>query len=135
MANPTTPAEAIAGRLLADDAAALAALVGDRIWPNKPTQDPACPYVTFFRSGGGDGVRLDGATSLNPAEVRVEAVAETQGEADAVMAAVAERLAGWRDRSIGVQGCFPAGDRDEQTNDDGRQVSGQSFTLWFKPQQ
>lgn len=133
MPNPTTPAEAIAGRLTEPNTD-LAGLVDTRVYPNKPTQEPSGDYVTFYRSGGGDGSTLGGANGLKSSEIRVEAVAPTQAVAESILDAVAVLLDGWRDRSIGVQGCFAVGDRDEDTQDDGRQVAGQTYSLHFKPQ-
>lgn len=125
-------ADTLGNRLLADTA--VTDLVGTLVMPSKPTQDPAGDHVTFWRTGGGDGARLDGATALAPHEVRVECVSTTQAGAEAIMRAVRASLHGWRDRSIGVQACFAVGDSDEDTRPDARQVSGQTFTLWFVPQ-
>lgn len=138
-ANPTTPGEAIGGRLLgeygapgyADD---LAALVDTRVAPSKPTQEPTGDHVSFWKAGGGDGMKLSGAVGLKQYEVRVECVSATTAGAEAILNEVVALLDGWRDRDIGVQGCFPVGDADESTLEDGRQVSGQTFSLWFKAQ-
>lgn len=134
MANPTTPGEAIAGRLTAADATALAALVATRVFPSKPTQEPTGDYVTFWRTGGGDGGTLAASNGLRQHEMRVECTGSTEAVAESILGAVSARLNGWRDRTIGVQGCFAVGDSDETTLDDGRQVSGQTFGLWFKAQ-
>lgn len=135
MPNPTTSSEAIAGRLLAEDATVLAALIDTRVFPSKPTQEPTGDYVVYYRNGGGDGVTLNGTPRLKAYEIRVECVGETQARAEAILKAVDARLDGWRDRDIGVQGCFAVGDSDESTLEDGRQVSGQTYKLMFKPQQ
>jgi hypothetical protein len=66
--------------------------------------------------------------------MRVEAVATTEAEAKAVLSEVRTLLSGWSDRSIGVQGCFEAEDEDESTLDDGAEVAGQTFRLYFAPQ-
>jgi hypothetical protein len=137
--NPTNTSEAIGGRLLgsyggADLVEALAARVEQRVYPSKPTQGVAGDYVVYWRAGGSDGSTLAGATGLRANEVRVEAVSDTQAGAEAALDAAAALLDGWRDRAIGVQGCFAVGDRDEAVFDDGRQVSGQTFTLHFKAQ-
>lgn len=140
MPNPTTHGEAIAGRLLgsfgdageAGALAALEALIGDRVYPSKPTQDPGGDYVVYFRTGGGDGSKLGGANGLKSGSFRVEAVGQTSDGAEAILKQVVALLDGWSDRAIGVQGCFAEGDADEATDDDNRQVSGQTFSLWFK---
>lgn len=140
MPAPATPSEAIAQRLLTD--ATVAALVSDRVFPVKPKQDPVGPYVVYFRQGGGDSKTMSGRGGLQAHEMRVECYAPTEAEAEAVLAACAARLAGdrgagvavWRDRGNGVQGCFAQADSDELVTDDGWMVSGQTFSLWFKPQ-
>ena len=136
MAVPRTEGEAIAQRLLTEPA--VTALVGTRIYPSKPTQDPTEKYVVYYRTGGGDGRRLAGRHGLQNYAVRVEATAGTQAEAEAILAAVRERLAPvgdrWVDKTNGVHGCSTVGDADEQTLEDGRQVSGQTYSIWFKAQ-
>jgi hypothetical protein len=136
MPNPTTEGEAIATRLLTD--IATAALVGTRIYPSKPTQEPNGDYIVYFRTAGGGGKRLKARNGLQNYSVRVEAVAETQAKAEAILKAVTNRLTPaegtWKDSTIGVQGCYSQGDADEQTLEDGRQVSGATFGIWFKAQ-
>ncbi len=133
---PTNPGEALASRLLAH--AGVAALAGAKVYPSKPTQDPPgganpWPYLVYFRTGGGDGKNLAGRTRLQNYAMRVDCYATTQAAAEQIAAAVAAALDGWADRDNGVQGCFAAGDMDEQTTEDGSQVSGQTFSLWFAP--
>lgn len=127
----STSAEVIAARLLADGPTT--ALVSTRITPSKPVQEPDGDYLCFWRQSGGDGVTLDGPTASHWEEIRVEATAATQARAEAILKAVRESLHGWRDVANGVQGSFAQGDADEQTLEDGRQVSGQSFMIRFKP--
>lgn len=137
MPNPTTASEAIAGRLLGSyggDVTDLAALVDTRVYPSKPTQEPDGDHVVYYRTGGGDGTKLGASNGLRQHEMRVECVSETAAGAEAILDAADALLSGWRDRDIGVQGCFASGDRDESTLEDGRQVSGQTYSLWFKAQ-
>lgn len=144
MPAPATPSEALAQRLLTDTA--LIALVDDRVFPSKPTQNTPGDYVVYFRQGGGDSKTLGGRSGLQASEMRVECYATTSAAAEAILDAVVTRLCGrraagdlpavapWRDRANGVQGCFAQGDSDELVTDDGKQVSGQTFSLHFKPQ-
>lgn len=137
MANPTTAGEAVAGRLLGTDGtdvSTLAALVAARVYPSKPTQEPAGDYVVFYRQGGGDGMTLAGANRLRQHEMHVEATSTSEDGAEAIIEAVDSLLNGWRNTAVGVQGCFAVGDRDEATLEDGRQVSGQTYSLWFRAQ-
>jgi len=127
-----TPIEAIAGRLLATSA--LTALVGSRSYPSKPTDNAALPYVVFYKQSGGDGINLAAVKGTRNYDIRVDVYSTTEEEAEEILEAVAGRLDGWQDRPNGVQGCFARGDADEQTQDDGSQVSGQTYSLWFNPQ-
>ena len=141
MAAPAKWGEALAQRLLT--AATVAALVGTRVFPSKPTQETPGDYVVYFRTGGGDVKTLGSRSGLQPHDVRVECYADTQAAADAILDAVASALCGnraagiaaWRDKDNGVHGCFTQADGDELVTDDAqpRQVSGQTFQLWFKP--
>lgn len=131
MPAPATVIEAVVQRLLDPG---VTALVGQRVFPSKPTQDSLWPYVVATKTAGGDEVRLDGPAGLQGYSVRLDCYAKTEAEAEAVLAAAAARLDRWRDRANGVQGCFPQGDADEEVLDDGSQVSGQTFTVWFKAQ-
>lgn|GEM_PF-4130224 len=129
MASPIT---VISGRL--KEAGPLTALIQNRSYPSKPTDNCPLPYVVYLRVSGGDGMNLGGPRRLSQHDIRVEAYAETEQQAEEVLDAVRDQLHGWRDRTIGVQGCFAQGDADESTEDDGNQVSGQTFSLHFCPQ-
>ncbi len=136
MPAPATIGEAVAQRLLGD-IGGVVALVASRVYPSKPTQEPTGNYIVYYRTAGGDGVRLGERSGLQNYTVRVEATAETQAAAESIIDAVIARLAGppvWVDKANGVSGCFAQGDKDEDVLEDGRQVSGQSFSVWFKPQ-
>lgn len=131
---PGTTSEAIAGRLTESVlSAALAALVSTRVYPSKPTQDAALPYVVWWETGG-DGLKtIGGRSRLQQYDVRVECYATTEAGSKAVLEAVRDLLDGWRDREDGVQGCFASEDADQQTLEDGTEVAGQTFRLWFVP--
>jgi hypothetical protein len=110
------------------------ALVEQRSYPNAPPKNASRPYLVFFRASGNDGTRLSEERSLKQTENRVEAHADTTQEAESVLAAAYAALHRWRDRNLGVQGCFARGDADQNINDDGEAVSGQTFALSFSPQ-
>ncbi len=130
-----TPSEVLHGRLSDEtDAAALIALVSDRLFPSKPDQDAALPLLTWWVVGGDGLGTLSGRSRLQAYDLRLEAHARTEAESVAVLAAARPVLHGWRDREIGVQGCFATEDTDQQTIDDGTEVSGQTFRLWYAPQ-
>jgi hypothetical protein len=134
---PATSSEAVAARLThPTDAAALIALVGDRVFPSKPPQEnPTLPYVVWWETGGDGMVTLGGRSTLQPYEVRVECYAETEDESKAILAEVRGLLllsrAAWKLLNLGVQGCFASEDADQMTLEDGTEVSGQTFRLHF----
>lgn len=130
---PANAIEAVGGRL-AEAEGALAGLVQGRCWPGKPAANASLPYVVFYRTSGDDGVNLNGRRGTRQHEIRVEAWARSEEEAETVLAAAHEQLDGWQDRSNGVQGCFARGDADEQVNEDDTHVSGQTFGITFCPQ-
>ena len=132
MATPANPIEAISGRLR--ETSALTLLIEQRSYPSKPTHDAPLPYVVFYRQSGGDGMNLNGRRQLRQHDVRVDVYAKSQEQANAVLSAVVDQLDGWQEKPIGVQGCFAQGDADEETPGDEIQLSGQTFSLWFKPQ-
>jgi hypothetical protein len=126
---PNTPGEALGLRLLSDGA--VAGLVGDRVTPTKPTQEPAADYLVYTKTGGGDGINAGGRKKLQEYLFRVDIYAATDTAAQAILTAVIVCLTGWVDRSSGVQGCFPVGDEDDNTLDDARQVTGKTFRLFY----
>ncbi len=128
MAN--APGEALAARLLAD--APLGLLIGTGLYPSKPTQEPSSDYAVYFKTGGGDGLNAGGRKTLQQYTFRVEATARTDAAAQAILKAVVDSLTTWADRPGGVQGCFAEGDADDATLDDGRQVCGQTFRVFFQ---
>ncbi len=136
MSVARTEGEAIAQRLLSDTA--IVQLVGQRVAPSVPTQDPTSDYIVYYRVSGGDGRRLAGRNGLQKYDVRIECTAETQARAEAILAAVVARLTPegerWTDPANGVQGCSTSGDADEAVLEDNRRVSGQTFSIWFKAQ-
>jgi len=128
---PATEAEALTARLLGSTS--VTNLVGQRVTPLKPTQEPDGDYVVLQRQSGGDGVTLSGPHTSRWAEVRIDVYATTQASAEAIMNAVRARLNGWQDYAQGVQGCFARGDCDEVVYDTNWINAGQTFAVRFKP--
>ena len=127
----STSSELITARLTnAGEAADLIALVASRVYPSKPTQDAVRPFVTWWLVSGDGQKTLSGRSRLQPYELRVEATADTEAAAVAVIQAVRSALDGWSSRDEGIQGCFAQEDADQQTLDDGAEVAGQTFKLW-----
>lgn len=127
-----TEGELIGAWLLAD--ATVASLVETRVYPSKPTQEPDGDHLVYYRVSGGDGTTVGGADRYTWRDVRVEAVSTTQAGAEAILKAARSCLLSKpRDLANGFQGAFARGDADEATLDDGRQVSGQTFGVRFKP--
>lgn len=139
MPPPATVGDALFQRVTSD--AGIAALIGTRFYPQLPTQEPDGNYAVYQRTSGGDLTTLAGRSGLQRYSVRIDVIATTQKEAEAILNAITVRLAGdggatppWSDRGNGVQACFPEGDVNDDTLDDGRRWPGQTFGIWFKPQ-
>lgn len=144
MATPANPNEALGQRLLTDEG--LKEKLGIRMTPNKPRKNDGGgstkPYLVFFKIGGGGNGDLGGKSGLQGHAYRLLAYATTDKEAEEILALVSDRLAGnrrkgvepWIDKANGVHACLPADDADADTDDDGDQYSGQTYTLWFCPQ-
>jgi hypothetical protein len=130
MPAPATPYEAIALKL--SNAAGVTALVGTRIYPDLPTQEPTWPYIVVILADGGAGIRVDGPTTTNNYTMRVMCFGKTNGEAEQVRIAAVVPLNGIRDRTNNIEGCSPVGDASLDVNDDGTRASSQSFSLWFR---
>lgn len=136
---PGTPSEAIAGCLTHPvRAAALVALVDDRVYPSKPEQDAPRPNVVWWLVGGGGAKTLATHSGLQRYDLRVEATATTEAESQAVLEAARDAVlltrAQWKVIGNGVQGIFASEDADQDTLEDGAEVAGQTFSLHFVPQ-
>lgn len=140
MPIPKTSEEAIAQRLLTEPT--LTRLVGNRITPNIPEQEPEGDYLVFRLVLGGGGTLLDGRPGLQNYFYRLDAFAASDERAREIMEAAVNRLCGnrklalspYRDLTHGVQGCFPAPDLDADTEDAVKTSSGQTVSIWFCPQ-
>lgn len=141
--KPVNSGEALAQRLLTGED--VKALVGTRITPNKPTQGESFnvkPYLCFWKVGGGGESNLAGRTRLQSYQWRIEFHAETDEQAEKLREVVLDRLAGnprngipvWRDLESGVHVCKVVDDADAEVREDGSQIAGQTFSIWFCPQ-
>ena len=131
MPGPANEIQAIAGRLV-ETGTGLASLISGRAYPSKPTGNCVLPYVVFYRQSGGDGANLSGRRGTRQFEIRADCYATNEEQAEAVLAAVFDRLHCWRYSNAGVQGCFARDDADE-TIDGEIHISGQTFALTFNP--
>lgn len=135
------PGEAIASRLLSSEVVT-ALSIGTRITPKVPDQEPDGDYLVFRRVAGGGGTNLHGARGLQNYLYRLDAYCATDEAAEAVLAAVRDRLCGnsragipvWRDLADGVQCCLPADDLDADVEGDGSAVNGFTISIHFCPQ-
>lgn len=142
MAKPKNAGEAINARLLSGEY--VAAIVGTRVTPNKPTQgsEGVKPYLCHYRLTGGGASTLEDSCKLQRYLYRLEFYCETDGAAEELRKACLDRLCGnsresiapWVDKASGVHTCRPVDDADADTLDDGSQVAGQTVSIWFCPQ-
>lgn len=123
--------EAVFARLAAT--AGLTAVVGTRITPQLPTQEPTFPLATFAVSSDGTRpVAIGGSGGPSGYVGAVAVYAMTEADAIAGAKAASNALHGWRDVADGVRGCW-AGEPDGDWTDDGYRVYTVEFTLKFKP--
>lgn len=129
MPVPNSPTEAFVSRMAAT--AGVTALIATRLYPDVPTQDPTWPYATASVTYGGGDLRLSGRNTLQEYGLLVGVFAATKAAADAILDAMIAACDGWVDVPNKVKGCFPAGDRGEETLDDGSRVMRQTFRLFY----
>ena len=78
---------------LAKADAAVAALVGARVYPQHRPQGTALPALVYRRIAGQSGKAFDGPDGMTEARVEVEALAATYGEAKGLSEAFREAFA------------------------------------------
>ena len=83
---------------------------GSRVFREVIEQEPDMPAISFVRTGAPPMARLleTGVPVLNRANIRVEVIANTSGDAETVAAALKSGLDGWRG-TIAVPDSSPAG--------------------------
>lgn len=79
--------------LLAD--AALAALIGNRLWATRAAQHSETPYVVWQTIYGTEEYAHDGATGLEERRVQFNIFADTVSETESVRDAIKDRIAGF----------------------------------------
>lgn len=111
----------------------LTAVVGTRIAPQLPTQEPTFPLATFTVSSDGTRpVAIGGSGGPSGYVGSVSVYAMTEAAALAGAKAASDALHGWRDPADGVRGCW-ANEPDGDTTEDGYRVYTVDFSLKFKP--
>lgn len=118
------PEAALYARLSAD--ATLAALIGDRLYPNEAEPDAARPLVVYGVTGSDDRRGLDGTRYFSRRTVSVVVEADNFDTVKAVMDAIDDSLD--RQTFSGVTRCY----RDDWSTgetDDGFEALT-SFTVW-----
>lgn len=129
MPVPVSPTEAFVAKQIGT--AGVSALIAARLYPDIPTQDPTWPYATVSVMAGGGDLRLSGRNTLQEYSMMVRCYATTKAAADAILDAMNTACDGWVDVTNKVKGCFPGGDRSEETQDDGSRATIQTFRLFY----
>lgn len=106
--------------------------VGGNVAPQLNTQEPAPKRLTYGKLGSESNPKLGGGGSKKAYTVRVDCVAPTEVEAAALGKLVRDALDGWQDKAAGVDGAFHLDSASEVT-ELGERVSGETFTIWFRP--
>lgn len=129
MPVPNSPTEAFVQKQVGT--AGVFALIAARLYPDIPTQEPTYPYGVVSQISGGGELRLSGPNQLQEYMLGVEAHATTQAGAFALLDAMIAAVAGWVDVTNKVKGCFPSGDRSEDTIEETHRIARQTFRLFY----
>jgi hypothetical protein len=89
-------------QLLAGDAA-VAALVGDRVYTEVLPQAGEVPAIVFTEVGADEDVALDGPTGATSARLQIDSWAKTRAEATSLGRAVRAALAGHVGAAAGLE--------------------------------
>jgi hypothetical protein len=116
----------------------LAALVGDRITPNRLTQGEDLPAVVWSFFGGAPINVSTGPSGTVNREIRVQSMGRTYAESKQVAAAVEAALSGWTDdvSGLSVSPVLLIAERDEyelipDAGDQPVQLVVQDFSVWY----
>ncbi len=91
---PRTIRQAVTSLLLTDSA--IVAMVGERVYPVGLPQDCPKPALTIVKAGGAEPRTLQRSTAYRSARIRVSCWAESESEAEDLVAAVRARLVDYR---------------------------------------
>jgi hypothetical protein len=111
--------------LSADDA--LAALVGDKIYPDVPTENTALPFLVYWITDSTSNPTLTSKSSLTRYTLQVECWATKLYEVAAIQAAVDNALDYYRGNNI--KGSFAQA--TETTPEDTGYHGQQAFNVWY----
>ncbi len=130
-----SPSIAIVAKLKAT--AAVTNVVGQRIYPQKGTQEPEFPMIVLTTIGGTGNRPLKNANrALKRYTVRIDCYAETELGAQTlgklVRDAITPDSTPWQDDTNGVQGCFHADSVMDET-EDGIRFQSETFDVWHTP--
>jgi len=114
---------------------AIAARVGDRIYPAPLPQDVTLPAVTYSRDGAIDTETLDdGQTAFTGAEIQVDAWADDYQQARQLAAEIHAALRNYRGMmgAVRVAAVFRQAEIDVYESSVGGYRRSQSYTLWHE---
>jgi hypothetical protein len=116
-------------------AAGLAALVGDRIYPDVMPDNPAYPCVTYQKMGGSSARGAIGDPPLMRAEFQVSSWAKSRPSAAAIagqVRAAMDRVRKTTVAGVAIDDCFYDGDDDLFDNDTRTYFNHMNFTLHYR---
>lgn len=116
------------GYLTAD--AGVAAVVGTRVYPLRPTQNPTLPYLTYQLISRRDVHSTDGASGLANTLVQIDAWGATYADVVSAFEAVRKCLNGYRGAI--AQGIFLEPIDDEYDNGARVYRRKASFSVWHE---
>lgn len=114
---------------------AVAALIGDRVYPVAAPQTSANPFVTYRRIPGEVLYTQQGETNIQKASFQISAVAQEYETAIALASAIRSGLSGKRalgDGSITLNGIFFNDPEDSWNQETGLFVRSQGCTITYR---
>ena len=118
--------------VLAD--AAIAAAVGQRMYPRGLPQGPTLPALTYLRVDTRRGHDMDGPDGLPRPRVQVTAWAANVGAVTDLAALVRKRLDGYRGAwgDVMIGSCLCVGERDLDDPETGRNAVAQDYMIQYQ---
>jgi hypothetical protein len=121
--------------------AAVAALLGTRIYPDHLPQSTTLPAAVYYGISGTDEPRLSGLAGFATERIQIDAYAETRLAANALALAIRDALTNGSGRgnwgTVGVSGCNPEGGERYDTqglgdgSDERQYITSRDYMVYF----
>jgi len=121
--------------------AAVAQLLGTRIYPDHLPQSTTLPAAVYYGISGTDEPRLSGLAGFATERIQIDAYASTRLAANALALAIRDALTGSWGRgtwgTVGVSGCVPEGGERYDTqglgdgSDERQYITSRDYMIYF----